>query len=93
MAKINLTGMFFFPKIVLSLHAHWKGEMAEWSIAGVLKTVEVQASGVRILSLRKQGCRSASYAIYTFFYTQKNVMGLNLFVNRFSNINSYSIQS
>ncbi len=22
MAKINLTGMFFFPKIVLSLHAH-----------------------------------------------------------------------
>lgn len=75
--------MFFFPKIVLSLHAHlgmflasrrcmqhgrgrlltlngmhtqqWrdfilpfirpKGEMAEWSIAAVLKTVEVQASG------------------------------------------------
>ena len=48
--------MFFFPKIVLSLHAHsgmffaflvydQKGEMAEWSIAAVLKTVEVQASG------------------------------------------------
>jgi hypothetical protein len=56
MVKIYLVGMFYFRKIVISLHAlkgmficipslRPKGEMAEWSIAAVLKTVEVQASG------------------------------------------------
>ena len=30
------------------------------------------------LSLRKQGCKSASYAIYTLYYTQKLTSNKNL---------------
>ncbi len=44
--------------------------MAEWSIAAVLKTVELRGSGGSNPSLSaKQGCKSAEYVIYTLFYT------------------------
>ena len=52
---------FFFQKIVLPLHSifgnnlHDFGEMAEWSIAAVLKTVEVRASGGSNPSLSAEG--------------------------------------
>ena len=96
--------MFFFPKIVLSLHAHsgmffaflvydQKGEMAEWSIAAVLKTVEVQASGGSNPSLSAIKGVNQVVTRFTPFITPRNTIGLNLFVNRFYNPNSYSIQS
>lgn len=45
------------------------GEMPEWSIGAVSKTVERSAfQGFESLSLRKQGCKSTSYVIYTLCY-------------------------
>ena len=47
--------------------------MAEWSIVAVSKAVELQGSGGSnpSLSAIKKGCKSATYAICTLFYTQK----------------------
>ena len=54
--------------------------MAEWSIAAVLKTVEVRASGGSNPSLSaSKGCKSSSYEIYTLFYTQKLRLGVFFF--------------
>ncbi len=58
--KIQKKGLiiFCFSKIVIPLHTLSKkrefGEMAEWSIAAVLKTVEVRASGGSNPSLSAQ---------------------------------------
>ena len=32
---------------------------------------QIEAFGIYRVSLRKQGCKSSSYAIYTLYYTQK----------------------
>ena len=49
------------------------GEMAEWSIAAVLKTVELRGSGFESLSLRSKGCKSASYAIHTLSHLEISI--------------------
>ena len=55
--------------------------MAEWSIAAVLKTVEVRASGGSNPSLSaSKGCKSSSYEIYTQFYTQECKVGCFYFI-------------
>ena len=47
--------------------------MTEWAGLEIRKAA-CPLRGFESLSLRKQGCKSASYAIYALFYTQKQVI-------------------
>ena len=46
--------------------------------------------GFESLSLRKQGCKSADYAIYTLYYTQNFIVIENLSHFFYYNIRLYS---
>ena len=63
-------------KSVLPLHSEIKqmttGEMAEWSIAAVLKTVEVRASGGSNPSLSAAKGVNQVVTRFTPFFTPKN---------------------
>ena len=52
------------------------GEVAEWSIAAVLKTVVLRGTGGSNPSLSAKWCKSSVCEIYTFFYTQKSTTGV-----------------
>ena len=50
------------------------GEVAEWSIAAVLKTVVLKGtrgSNPCLSALRNKGCKSSFCEIYTLFYASK----------------------
>ena len=54
-----------------ALEESTKGEMAEWSIAAVLKTVELRGSGGSNPSLSAGRLIIISYEIYARFYAHK----------------------
>ena len=52
---------------------HWRdGRVVDYN--GLENRRAERHRGFESLSLRKQGCKSASYAIYTLFYTRKSYL-------------------
>lgn len=47
------------------------GRISRHEAVYVRELFDTDCSGFESLSLRKQGCKSASYAIYTLYYTPK----------------------
>ena len=81
----NLVVFFFwlFLKFCFLLYlCHRIGEMAEWSIAAVLKTVEVRASGGSNPSLSATNAENQQIAKQTPSFTPKNVKSVFLFYLR-----------
>ena len=77
--------VFCFPKIIIPLHSLLKkviGEMAEWSIAAVLKTVEVRASGGSNPSLSANKGVNQIITIFTPFFTPRNECILLIYISQ-----------
>lgn len=56
---------------VTTNHTFWRdGRVVDYN--GLENRRTERYRGFESLSLRKQGCKSASYAIYTLYYTKKN---------------------
>ena len=74
---------FAYSKIMRTFATHLRnkstGEMAEWSIAAVLKTVELRGSGGSNPSLSAIKGVNQAFARFTPFFTPKNVK-LGVFV-------------
>ena len=64
----------------------FRGEMAEWSIAAVLKTVEVRASGGSNPSLSANKGVNQQVMRFTPFITPKNIYWRIIYINKIGRI-------
>ena len=89
----NMLRKFVDPKIILTFAPQLRtkrlqnmlettGEMAEWSIAAVLKTVELRGSGGSNPSLSATNAENQQIAKQTPSFTPKNVKSVFLFYLR-----------
>ena len=58
------------------------GEMAEWSIAAVLKTVVLRGTGGSNPSLSAKECKHKMFALFFLFYLKRNFKNIKRFYRK-----------